>query len=813
MSKVLMCRTLYVSLREIPAVRPWALSRIYLHLAFRHAAVVPAELSRNLVRHVGARAFLSRCSPSVNFALNSKVLHTAFAGPSVDCPFFLRHFATSSSFLAENDAKPKPSPVPPKPPSSENSSGQEKKQDNDEDDDDEPRMSMGARLLAWAAVAYCTVAVLTMLMPNSESGEGMRFISWHEFVYEMLQNGEVQQIIIRPDASVATIHLFDGAIIKGRRAEHRTYHLMLPDVGKFENKLRETEQELGIRPGFEVPVIVERDQEMAWLLLLSLVAASIMVLWMFRSGTIKPPQLSDMFSGMTRAKFTLLDPLTSRGKGVTFAQVAGLREAKQEVMELVSYLKDQKIYRDLGAKIPKGVLLLGPPGCGKTLLAKAIATEASVPFLSMAGTEFVEMIGGLGAARVRDLFKEARRRAPCIIYIDEIDAIGRKRSGEGRGGSGEEEQTLNQLLVEMDGMTSSEGVMLLASTNRPDILDRALQRPGRFDRHITIDLPTALDREEIFQVYLKQIKLKGNVEKFAKHFAKVTAGMTGADIANVVNESAIHAASRSKTMVDREDMEAALERVVAGTEKRSNVLSPQEKRIVAYHEAGHALVGWLQQRTDALLRLSIRPRTSTVLGFSWDQDNERKLFSNEDFLEKMAMILGGRAAEALIFNSITQGAQNDLEKVTKMAYAQVRTYGMNANIGLVSFPEVDGDEQAKFLTKPYSKRLAKMIDEEARKLVATAYFRAQQILTDNQDKLVKVAENLLLKEQMNYEDMEKLIGPPPFGAKAMISPSDWDNFIAEDIKDIKTPTDLPTAQDATPPSKENGSDDKNEKKA
>ncbi|GAV06972.1 hypothetical protein RvY_16876 [Ramazzottius varieornatus] len=678
---------------------------------------------------------------------------------------------------------------------------------NPEDEDDSRKNAM-IRLAIWMAAAYGTVTLLSYLIPNAGSAQGFRFISWNEFVYQMLQAGEVEQVVVKPEINLAVVYLQDGAIVRGRRAEHRVYHMMLQDVGKFESKLREAEAEMGIRPGFEIPVIIERNNDTAWIILLSLVAVSFMVLYMFRNGAIKKTGFGDMFSGLTKAKFTLRDPLTAKDQGVKFADVAGLQEAKQEVMELVSYLRDQKRYRALGAKIPKGVLMLGPPGCGKTLLAKAIATEASVPFLSMAGTEFVEMIGGLGAARVRDLFKEARRRAPCIIYIDEIDAIGRKRSGgsgggAAGGGSGEEEQTLNQLLVEMDGMGSSEGVMVLASTNRPDILDRALQRPGRFDRHITIDSPTLQDRKEIFEVYLKKIKLKGDVGKFAGHFAKLTPGMTGADIANVVNEAAIHAATALKPIVDRTDFEAALERVVAGQEKKTNMLSGQEKEIVAYHEAGHALVGWLLQHTDALLRVSIKPRTSHALGFAQYTPNEQKLYSSEDLLERMAMALGGRAAEAVIFNKISTGAQDDLRKVTKMAYAQVRAYGMSPAVGLIAFPEVDSDDRAGFLTKPYSKRLAHIMDTEARNLVAHAYKTAEKVLVDNRDKLVKLAEMLIKKEQLSYEDVELLIGSPPYGPKSKITPSDWDSFQEEDYTDVKSPRDMPSSE--SPPARSDSS--------
>lgn len=378
-------------------------------------------------------------------------------------------------------------------------------------------------------------------------------------------------------------------------------------------------------------------------------------------------------------------------------------------------------------------------GCGKTLLAKAVATEAQVPFLSMNGSEFIEMIGGLGAARVRDLFKEAKKRAPCIIYIDEIDAIGRQREGSGQFSgmsSGESEQTLNQLLVEMDGMASKEGVLMLASTNRPDVLDNALLRPGRFDRHILIDLPNLIERREIFEKHLSDISLEGEPSMYSKRLATLTPGFSGADIANVCNESALHAARSSQKVVKAANLEYAIERLVGGTEKRSSSITPIDRRTVAYHEAGHAITGWMLPSSDVLLKVTIVPRTSLALGFAQYTPREQKLYTKENLLDKMCMALGGRAAESIIFNRITTGAQNDLEKVTKIAYAQIRVFGMNENIGLVSFP--DDNEESYSGDKPYSKYLQNLIDIEARKLVIEAYDMTDKILRDNIDKLEKV---------------------------------------------------------------------------
>lgn len=448
-------------------------------------------------------------------------------------------------------------------------------------------------------------------------------------------------------------------------------------------------------------------------------------------------------------------------------------------MEFVDYLKQPERYQKLGAKVPRGALLLGPTGCGKTLLAKAVATEAQVPFLSMNGSEFIEMIGGLGAARVRDLFKQAKKRSPCIIYIDEIDAIGRQREGSGGMSgmsSGESEQTLNQLLVEMDGMASKEGVLMLASTNRGDVLDKALLRPGRFDRHILIDLPNLQERREIFEKHLSGISLEEAPAKYSKRLSILTPGFSGADIANVCNEAALHAARNSQKVVKVANLEYAVERLVGGTEKRSSALDQAERRTVAYHEAGHAIVGWMLPESDVLLKVTIVPRTSLALGFAQYTPKDQKLYSKENLIDKMCMALGGRAAEAMTFNRITTGAQNDLEKVTKIAYAQIRQFGMNEEIGLVSFPEEGEEDQGT--EKPYSKFLQNKIDMEARKMVNEAYDKTAQLLEQHKDKLEKLAEALLVQETLNYDQVVELIGPPAFeAAKRKIEPVEFEDSL------------------------------------
>ncbi|XP_049811983.1 paraplegin [Schistocerca nitens] len=655
-----------------------------------------------------------------------------------------------------------------------------KKPDKDEEDD--KISSLLVKAFLWMLTAYMLIAIVSLLFPSSNQPEVIRYVSWNEFVHHMLAKGEVEEVIVRPDVDIVTIVLHEGAIIKGKKIDHRTFHMNIVDINRFEEKLREAERRLGITVDNGVPVIYERSTDTAGKLLASLIVVGLLLSMLSRSRSLRPPISMDAFTQLGRAKFTLVDPMTGPGKGVHFSDVAGLQEAKIEVMEFVDYLKRPEHYRRLGAKVPKGALLLGPPGCGKTLLAKAVATEANVPFLSMNGSEFIEMIGGLGAARVRDLFKEARKRSPCIIYIDEIDAIGRKRSGgvgQFDGGVGEGEQTLNQLLVEMDGMASKEGVIMLASTNRADVLDKALLRPGRFDRHILIDLPTFEERKEIFEQHLKSICLSEPPEVYSKRLAYLTPGFSGADIANVCNEAALHAARSKQKCVTGSDLEYAVERLVGGTEKRTSVMSPAEKRTVAYHEAGHAIVGWMLPHTDALLKVTIVPRTSLALGFAQYTPTEQRLYSQEELFERMCMALGGRVAESLTFNKITTGAQNDLQKVTKMAYAQVKIYGMSNTVGLISFPE---DESREIGRRPYSKRLAALIDDEVNKLVARAYSRTEQLLLENSDKLKQLAEALLKRETLNYDDVVELIGPPPHGKKRLIGPVEFEMSISKDAR-------------------------------
>ncbi len=456
-----------------------------------------------------------------------------------------------------------------------------------------------------------------------------------------------------------------------------------------------------------------------------------------------------------KSKATLFDKNTK--VNVTFQDVAGLDEAKEEVMEVVDFLKHPKKYTALGGKIPKGVLLVGPPGTGKTLLAKAVAGEANVPFFSISGSDFVEMFVGVGASRVRDLFKQAREKAPCIVFIDEIDAIGRARGKNSvQGGNDERENTLNQLLVEMDGFSTDKGVILMAATNRPDVLDNALLRPGRFDRQIGVDLPDLKGREAIFKVHLKNIKIDENVS--APVLSEMTPGFAGADIANICNEAALIAARFNKKFVDMEDFNYALDRVIGGLEKKNKLISPKEKEIIAYHEAGHAICGWFLEHASPLVKVTIVPRGIGTLGYAQYLPKEEYITRTEALLDRMCMTFGGRAAEKIIFNKISTGAQSDLDQVTKMAYSMIAIYGMNEKVGQVSFHGMSQDQ----FNKPYSDDTATLIDEEVRRMLDEQYLRAQNLLREKGKELKMLAEALLEKEVLLKSDLEKMIGPRPY---------------------------------------------------
>ena len=459
-----------------------------------------------------------------------------------------------------------------------------------------------------------------------------------------------------------------------------------------------------------------------------------------------------------KSKATLFDKGTR--VNINFGDVAGLDEAKVEVMEIVDFLKNPKKYTALGGKIPKGALLVGPPGTGKTLLAKAVAGEAQVPFFSLSGSDFVEMFVGVGASRVRDLFKQAREKAPCIIFIDEIDAIGRARGKNVMMSNDERENTLNQLLVEMDGFGTDLGIIILAATNRPDVLDSALLRPGRFDRQITIDRPDMVGREAIFKVHLQPIKISQTLD--IHKLAEQTPGFAGADIANVCNEAALIAARKSKDSVDMSDFQDAIDRVIGGLEKRNKIISPEEKEIIAYHEAGHAICGWYLEHAYPLLKVTVVPRGSAALGYAQYTPKEQYLYNTDQLMDQICMTLGGRASEDIFFGKISTGASNDLQQITKIAYSMITVYGMNDKVGNISYYDPN---QENVFTKPFSEETGKMIDEEVRKLIDNAYQITKKLLIEKRGDVEKLAKELLKKEVLFKSDVEALIGKRPYEEK------------------------------------------------
>ncbi len=461
---------------------------------------------------------------------------------------------------------------------------------------------------------------------------------------------------------------------------------------------------------------------------------------------------------------------------ITFKDVAGLDEAKVEVMEIVDFLKNPKKYTNLGGKIPKGALLVGPPGTGKTLIAKAMAGEAQVPFFSLSGSDFVEMFVGVGASRVRDLFKQAREKAPCIIFIDEIDAIGRARGKNVMISNDERENTLNQLLVEMDGFGGESGIIILAATNRPDVLDSALLRPGRFDRQISIDLPDVKGREAIFKVHLGPIKVSENLD--LNKLAEQTPGFSGADIANVCNEAALIAARKNKNAVDFSDFQDAIDRVIGGLEKKNKIIAPSEKKIIAYHEAGHAVCGWFLEHAYPLLKVTIVPRGTAALGYAQYTPKEQYLYNTDQLLDQICMTLGGRAAEQIFFGKISTGASNDLQQVTRIAYSMIMVYGMNDKIGNVSYYDPQNENA---FSKPYSEETGKMIDEEVRRIIEEAYDRTVALLTERKEEVEKLAKELLEKEVLYKSDVEKLIGERPFGIEEDIAHHNTDGGISTGV--------------------------------
>ena len=567
-------------------------------------------------------------------------------------------------------------------------------------------------------------------------------------------NKQIAHVYLTPDALKTDMPDYQESSYAVNQPQ---YQFEIGDMAFFLEKMTELKES-----GYAVPYKMETKTNwlapiMSWLLPLFILVA----IWLFIMKKVSGgggPGGGQIFN-IGKSKATLFDNKDSK-VNVTFADVAGLNEAKEEVMEVVDFLKNPKKYTALGGKIPKGVLLVGPPGTGKTLLAKAVAGEAEVPFFSISGSDFVEMFVGVGASRVRDLFKQAREKAPCIIFIDEIDAIGRARGkGAVQGGNDERENTLNQLLVEMDGFSTDKGVILMAATNRPDILDSALMRPGRFDRQIGIDRPDLKGREAIFKVHLKNIKRSETMSPY--ELAEMTPGFAGAEIANVCNEAALIAARRGKAEVDMNDFNYALDRVIGGLEKKNKLIAPHEKEIIAYHEAGHAICGWYLEHASPLVKVTIVPRGMGTLGYAQYLPKEEYITRTEALLDRMCMTMGGRAAEKNIFNKISTGAQSDLDQVTRMAYSMVAIYGMNEKVGNVSFYGMQQDQ----FSKPYSDDTARLIDQECRKMIDQQYDRAQSLLEEKNKELHLLAAALLDKEVLTKVDVARLIGDSPFEDK------------------------------------------------
>jgi ATP-dependent metalloprotease FtsH len=539
---------------------------------------------------------------------------------------------------------------------------------------------------------------------------------------------------------------------------HYTFNVP-PGREKISNDLETWSQDFGINYDFETKRNWGEDI-LGWVIFFGIMIA-IWVFIMRRVGGGGGPGGQIFNIGKSRAQ------LFEKGKStnITFKDVAGLEGAKEEVEEIVDFLKNPKKYTDLGAKIPKGALLVGPPGTGKTLLAKAVAGEAKVPFFSLSGSDFVEMFVGVGASRVRDLFRQAKEKSPAIIFIDEIDAIGRARGkSPSMGANDERENTLNQLLSEMDGFGTNSGVIILAATNRADILDKALLRPGRFDRQIFVDMPDMNERKAIFKVHLKPLKLAKELD--IDFLAKQTPGFSGADIANLCNEAALIAARKKQNHVEKQDFLDAVDRIIGGLEKKNKLISKEEKRAIAFHEAGHATVSWLLEHASPLVKVTIVPRGQS-LGAAWYLPEERQITTTEQLLDEMCSALGGRAAEEITFGKISTGALSDLEKVTKQAYAMVSIYGLNKRLGNISYYDSRGRNDYTF-TKPYSEKIAQIIDEEVGKMIEESYERAKTILTENKDKLSQLAEYLLEKEVIFKEDLEKIFGKRPFGSQEEI---------------------------------------------
>ena len=587
---------------------------------------------------------------------------------------------------------------------------------------------------------------------------------------KMIKSHDISKIVVIKNQEIVEITLKEESLLNSNYKDELEssnltgniygphYKLEVSSIESFEKRYDDLINSLGKENSSEIEYLTERRTDIySFLQTWGFTILILIGFWFLLRRMSGGGGPGGQIFNIGKSKASLFDK-ESKIK-LNFRDVAGLEEAKEEVKEIVDFLKNPKKFTKLGGKIPKGALLVGSPGTGKTLLAKAVAGEANVPFYSLSGSDFVEMFVGVGAARVRDLFKKAKEKAPCIVFIDEIDAIGRSRGrGQMPGSNDERENTLNSLLVEMDGFSTDSGVIILAATNRPDVLDSALLRPGRFDRQISIDKPDLRGREEIFKVHVRNLKLNSDVN--IKNLSAQTPGFAGAEIANVCNESALIAARKDKESIEMVDFQDAIDRVIGGLEKKNKIISPDEKRIVAYHEAGHAVAGWYLEHADPLVKVSIVPRGIAALGYAQYLPKEQFLYQTDQLLDEMCMALGGRAAEEIIFGKISTGALSDLERITKMAYSIVSVYGMNKNIGNISF--FDSKQSDYNFTKPYSESTAEKIDSEVKRIVDNAYNRTKKLLTEKREQLEKIANKLLEKEILFQNDLENLIGKRPF---------------------------------------------------
>lgn len=636
-------------------------------------------------------------------------------------------------------------------------------------DDDGNGSVLRSRFALWIYLAIFLALVVHLVL--NWTGTDAATIEYSTFL-DYVESGYVERVEVVDDAHINGTYT-ETAVESGRverppaddgglgafaSADRRAFTTTKPADHELTAFLRNHNQQVKAEGGTRVHFSAEASSDwvntlLLWLIPLALLAA----VWIFLLRRMNP---GSQMLNIGKNTATLFED--SEQAAVTFDDVAGLEEAKEEVAEVVEFLKNPEKFTRLGGQLPKGVLLVGPPGTGKTLMAKAVAGEAGAPFFSISGSDFVEMFVGVGASRVRDLFKKAKEKAPCIIFIDEIDAIGRSRGRSNMtGGNDERENTLNQLLAEMDGFNSDEGVIIMAATNRPDVLDDALLRPGRFDRQILVEKPDRVAREKIFDVHARNLLLGDDVE--LEILAGQTPGFAGAEIANVCNEAALLAARKDKDQIEMEDFEQSIDRVIAGLEKKNKIISPEERKVIAYHESGHAIVGWFLEHTDPVVKVSIVPRGMSALGYAQYLPEERYLHSTEALTDRMTMALGGRVAEKIVFDRITTGAQNDLERITKMAYAMVTDYGMSDRLGSLSFNLSQQDGDAPMFEKPYSDATAQAIDEEVKTIVEGARERAQALLLDKRERLDEMAQALLEHEVLGPDDLLGILGERPHG--------------------------------------------------